>query len=476
MRLVSYTCRTRYGRIEALYTPTQYFDLTVAVSKPRLLPDDEKEAINNLMHRMVVEALIGRMNEIGLGGTKLDEIPILAAIRPIIGMRRDPVTNVLTYRYANDHLLIPLQLVKPVDKILDPHLCAKQKQTLEERLRPKEIVVFLGTNIIEKNCAMGGIGVVERVKNNTAFIRLQSIPENTGIGHKVLERVKAEKWYSVDDLRSILGLSGRGIMKIAGYYPVYDDEGHKRNIGLTLFDRNRMLPSIIKNYMLCVEYVQCRLNGRINYSERQNSPLPFSPIGCIYDSLLEPDNFYMQVIRFSNPALHILMEYKNKYPEVFERIRDSDSSSSLNDLFDGDSGLARELEKYVADLPYHEEPFMDQYGICATQKQASLLAKAGEVMAKESSKKVDCVLECSANQIAYWERDGYTASLTECFAIVPSIGDRAVITGGNDLPIGSYGFVLAVHPSSHRVELVMDRPFVGGTNLFGLLDVNNRGA
>lgn len=184
----------------------------------------------------------------------------------------------------------------------------------------------------------------------------------------------------------------------------------------------------------------------------------------------------MKEICFSNPALHLMMDYKNRYPWVFERIRDSDSSSSLQDLFEGNISFVREVEKYVNDLPYHNEPFMDQYGICATPKQASLLAKTGDVMARESSKPINCVLECSSNQIAYWERDGYTASLTECFSVVPSIGDRVVIVGGNDLPIGSYGFVVAVHPTSHRVELVMDKPFIGGTNLFNLLDVNYRGA
>ena len=90
---------------------------------------------------------------------------------------------------------------------------------------------------------MGGLGVVKRVEQNKAIIHLQSIPLNTGLGHKVLNHVKAGKWYTVDELRPILGLSSRGILKIAGYYPVYDDDGHKRNIGLRLYDRDRMIPS-----------------------------------------------------------------------------------------------------------------------------------------------------------------------------------------------------------------------------------------
>lgn len=157
MRLITYSSQTRYGRIEGLYTPTQFLDLTVGMSQPRWLPSDEKEAITDLMQRMLSEALIGRMNEIGLGGTKLDDIPVLSVIRPIVGMRRDPVTATLTYRYATDQLLLPLQLVTPVDTICDPHLSAKQNQCLAERLAPNEVVVFLGTNIIGKNCAMGDL-------------------------------------------------------------------------------------------------------------------------------------------------------------------------------------------------------------------------------------------------------------------------------------------------------------------------------
>ena len=90
---------------------------------------------------------------------------------------------------------------------------------------------------------MGGLGVVERIEQNKAIIHLHSIPVNTGLGHKVLSHVPAEKWYTVDELRPILGLSSRGILKITGYYPVYDDEGRKRNIGLRLYDRDRMIPS-----------------------------------------------------------------------------------------------------------------------------------------------------------------------------------------------------------------------------------------
>ena len=476
MRLVAFTSQTRYGRIEGLYTPNHCMDLTVAMSQPRSLPSDEKEAINDLMQRMVSEALIGRMDEIGVGGTQLDETPILAVIRPIIGMRRDPVTATLTYRYASDVLLLPLQIVTPVDRICDPHLMAKPNQSLAERLAPNDKVVFLGTNKIDKNCAMGGIGVVERIEKNKAIIRLESIPLNIGLGHKVLNNVKQEKWYSIDELRSILGLSARGILKIAGYYPVYDSDGNKRNIGLRFCDRNHVIPR--KNVLkyVSIEYAQCRLHSQIRYSEKQTSPLPFCPIGVPYDSLLEPDTSYLKDIIFSNSALHILMNYKNHFPQVFTRIRDSDSSSSLDDLFYGDSAFLRQVEKYVKELPHHHEASMDIESICATPKQASLLAKAGYIMASESSKSMNCVLECSANQIAFWEQDGYTASLTECYSVVPAIGDRVVIIGGNDLPIGSYGFVVAVHPTSHRVELVMDKQFIGGTNLLNLLDVNYRGA
>ena len=168
------------------------------------------------------------------------------------------------------------------------------------------------------------------------------------------------------------------------------------------------------------------------------------------------------------------MAYRNKFPRLFESIRDSDSSSSLERLR-CDETLVREASRYASDLPHHQERFMNQASQCATPKQAAALEALAPEMGKNTVAKTDVRLCVVSNQIAFWERDGFTASLTECYRVCPALGDRVVIIGGNDAPLGSLGFVVAIHPQTHRVELVMDKEVIGGTNLFGLLSVEYRG-
>ena len=117
---------------------------------------------------------------------------------------------------------------------------------------------------------------------------------------------------------------------------------------------------------------------------------------------------------------------------------------------------------------------MSQYSHCASSKQAKILSDLGE--SPMLLKKCNYHVRLLASDLAFWELDNFTPSIASLTNVVPAIGDRVVITAGNDVPIGMYGFVVAVHPTCRRVELVMDTPFIGGTNLLGLLESPYRGA
>ena len=58
---------------------------------------------------------------------------------------------------------------------------------------------------------------------------------------------------------------------------------------------------------------------------------------------------------------------------------------------------------------------------------------------------------------------------------IGSVKPARVAIGGNDIPFGSCGYVVAVHPKWHVVEVVMDKPFIGGSTLYGLLKAKGRG-
>ena len=243
MRLVSYTPNCHYARIEKLFSSKYYADLFEPTLRVQTLAPDLQNGIVSIMMRMKMEALYGSSGVLGLGGSQLDTIPVLAAIRPLIGLRRDPITAAVTYRFADDLVLLPLQLLTPVDVITNPHLIAPSGETLSQRLQPGTDVVFLGNNVLNRLSLFGGVAEVLQVEDGAAEILLKTVPQNVDIGRRTLRAQEAERWYSVEELRRPLGLSVRGILKIAGYYPVYLEEGDRKwNIGVGLFDIDRVIP------------------------------------------------------------------------------------------------------------------------------------------------------------------------------------------------------------------------------------------
>ena len=243
MRLVAYTPNCHYGRIEKLFSSKYYADLFGPTPRVQTLVPDLQSGVVATMMRMKMEAFYGSSGVLGLGGLQLDSIPVLAAIRPLIGLRRDPITAAITYRFADDLILLPLQLLTPVDAITNPHLLAVPGEALSQRLKPGADVVFLGSNVVNKVSLFGGVAEVLSVEDGAAEILLKAVPRNVDIGRRVLRAQESERWYSVDELRRPLGLSGRGILKIASYYPVYREEDDRKwNIGLGLFDVDRVIP------------------------------------------------------------------------------------------------------------------------------------------------------------------------------------------------------------------------------------------
>ena len=51
--------------------------------------------------------------------------------------------------------------------------------------------------------------------------------------------------------------------------------------------------------------------------------------------------------------------------------------------------------------------------------------------------------------------------------MAPSLGDRIVNIRCTNIPPGLRGTVVAIHPSTSCVEVVMDAEFIGGQNLNG---------
>ena len=167
----------------------------------------------------------------------------------------------------------------------------------------------------------------------------------------------------------------------------------------------------------------------------------------------------------------MLMDLRSHFPAVFDRIANTDCSTSIDDLFESEQELS-------AFCSYHEksgEIMMHRNSQCVNKQQAKELTSWLDSLAvMQRTKPIH--IRCCPELLGFWEPDSCTISPTEIMKVVPAIGDRFVVIGGNDVPFGMYGVVLAVHPNSHHIEAVMEQSFIGGTDLYGLLSCNGRGA
>lgn len=210
----------------------------------------------------------------------------------------------------------------------------------------------------------------------------------------------------------------------------------------------------------------------MTYTEEYKAPLPFCPLALPMDD--HTPDLTSANLHFSAAAMKILMNYKSAFPGLFERIREFDTPSDIDDLFDRETDLARVLH-FVDDMPYHDAVMMNINSVCCSPAQANLLQQTTESLNKQDAS-CDVRVTCSPDLVAFWERTPVDESITDAMKVTPEVGCRVVVIGGNDVPFGSTGYVLAIHPYCHIVEVVMDKPFIGGTDLYGLLKVRGRGA
>lgn len=210
----------------------------------------------------------------------------------------------------------------------------------------------------------------------------------------------------------------------------------------------------------------------MTYTEEYKAPLPFCPLAVPMDS--HSSDLTSANLHFSAAAMKILMSYKNAFPGLFERIREFDTPSDISDLFDRENDLAQVLH-FVDDMPYHDAVMMNINSVCCSPAHADLLQQTGESLNKQDAA-CDVRVTCSPDLVAFWERMPVDESITDAMKVLPEMGCRVVVIGGNDVPFGSTGYVLAIHHYCHMVEVVMDKPFIGGTDLYGLLKVKGRGA
>lgn len=244
-RLVNYPYgMTRYAVIKGLWTRS-YHVCTVpnasGVFTVSPLAGDEARFILAAFDRIVNDALRGHPNVIGLGGIDIHDCCIMAEIIPILGVERRRSSHSMVYKYAQDSLLYPLQLITPVDSIYFESMPLLDL-SLSQRLPVGASCVFLGSNKSGKDSYQGALGVCEKVSDTSVTLRLTKRVAGIPLGRAILKSTKPERWYSISDLRRLLQLPPQGILYITGTYYVTKRGSRVGDIGLGFHTRDQVNP------------------------------------------------------------------------------------------------------------------------------------------------------------------------------------------------------------------------------------------
>lgn len=460
---------SRCAWVNTLYTRKKHAFIEEGHVEIEDLSSGEIEILSPVFDQMSEHAKSGRFNVIGSGGMDIGDVTILAELYPVVGSKRNPLTGEVEFRYATDSILYPYHLLSGGTSLdtkggYDERLCALPSVPTANLIGPSTPCVFIGPGEYKGMQLIGCRGIVKELLDDRVRIQLQYHPGNVKAGTAVVTKSKYDKWYSISDMCRLVQMGSHALLSLISYYPIHQkNRDGLDHVGLNWVFKGRINP----DYVQCVEMKQ-------TYPEEYTVALPYAPLAVACCDLDEKDKSFMRKLYFSKNALLVLMDFKHTYPTVFNKMVNSDGSYDMNDLFTDETEY-RSVVKWMRNQRENNKFYTHWSSRCCNPQQAKLLQQVSDKNAKENCS-VKITLSCPINYIAFWEREYLTVSPSEEKKAVPSIGDRIVVTGGNDIPLGSYGFVVGVHPNSHLVEVVMDKPFIGGTDLLGLLSVKNRGA
>ena len=107
------------------------------------------------------------------------------------------------------------------------------------------------------------------------------------------------------------------------------------------------------------------------YSTSYQEQLFDSPLAMNLSELDSFDGSWKRDLSFSSQAIAKLRALKSQFPRVFDRIRDTDGSSSVKELFDSQAELFDFLHATRDDAPV----LMHYQGQCAMHDEADILAQ-----------------------------------------------------------------------------------------------------
>ncbi|KAL5525520.1 hypothetical protein ACEPAG_6856 [Sanghuangporus baumii] len=353
-------------------------------------------------------------------GVMTGPVEVLLHVRPLKGLKRlDTGAFVKEYEGQDKEFEQALQMVLPEVISEDPRFLEKDAPPLSEEFPPGTKVFFLGDH------AYGVAAQVSETTSASVSVMLAFFPnERTEIDKfkSIVANRLDLKYYPSYKVAEKVGISGHALSKVTASFMVVTSDGQKTNLGLSLKFEAKSLKVI--GYS--------RKNGR----------------------------FW----EFSEKAIELIQEYKNEFPELFERlVGHGDQFAQASDIFpDNPDSKVKEVKTWLNKKGVRD---LEAVSLFCDQLDKECV---GQIVTLED--------ECQQNKSPKTIKKAIVKGIPRQAILKPShavyrlqnqtfsLGDRVVmVKDSGSVPLAVKGVVVGINAKT--LDVVWDVPFMSGTTL-----------
>ncbi|KAF8150162.1 exonuclease II [Crassisporium funariophilum] len=354
-------------------------------------------------------------------GVITGDVEVLLHVRPLKGLKRlESGAFVKDYEGPQKEVEQAVQMCLPEVASEDPRFLEREAPPLAEEFPDGSKIFFLGEH------AYGVAAQVSATSETTLSVILAFFPSEKAEIDKfkdIVENRKASRYYPSFKAAELVGISGRALGKITSSFMVITSDNQKTNLGLSLKFEAKALKVI-------------------DYSRKE---------GRNWD--------------YSQKAVDLLKEYKEKFPQVFRSLDNSgDAMAKASEALPGPDpdGTVREIKHWLKSKGVRDfEPvslFCDQLTKDTVAEIESLADTFTKSKSPASIKKA--IVKGIPRQAVLKPAHAIYRLQNQHFAL----GDRVtMVQDSGGVPLSVKGVVVGLNAKT--MDVVWDVPFMSGITL-----------